>query len=336
MAVVDRGDVEAKRQANIEKKERERAQKETNRRRGTVEELDEQRRAQLEAKAATRQEKIKKSEQKRAVQQAADDEANKKKPRSKYTRSEIMTLKELFDEYDIDGGGSISVTELREHLGKQVVKSIHYDGKKKSFADRRAARAGIDLVALVEPMFEAMDIDSNGEVSFLELLRVIYPIANEEDFTTFKEWVYPAKPHVPPIQYELSDEQKQEVRDMFKVIDKDYSGEISVNELKAIFFGSAITGETGIEMGELQGYFEEADFDDSDTINLAEFGKLMVSTGLYTPDKLPDDVTPAQLAMLAKEKLAAGKIQSRYRGNVSRQKTAKYFGLKEEDTDRLY
>lgn len=142
------------------------------------------------------------------------------------------------------------------------------------------------------------------------------------------------------------------------------SGEITVNELKAMFFGSAITGETGIEMDELQArrdsahghsqtidltpallicfvqeYFEEADFDDSDAINLAEFEKLMVSTGLYTPETLPPDVTPEQLVMLEDEKhkaKAAEKIQARYRGNVSRQKTAERFSLKREDTSRFY
>lgn len=123
--------------------------------------------------------------------------------------------------YDVDGGGSISVSELKGHFTKEVEKSTHYDGQKKSFADRRAARAGIDLVALVEPMFESIDNDGNGMVSFFELLRVIYPMANEEDFTTFKEWVYPPKPYVPPIQYVLSVEQKQELKDMFKVVDKD-------------------------------------------------------------------------------------------------------------------
>lgn len=119
VAVVDRGDVEAKRQANIAKKERDRKEREKNRRKSAVE-MDEERRAHVQAKAAERQEKIKKTEQKRALRQAADDEAEKvqspfpsvivcwlpharcsarqNKPRSKYKRSEIMTLKELFDE----------------------------------------------------------------------------------------------------------------------------------------------------------------------------------------------------------------------------------------------
>ena len=57
---------------------------------------------------------------------------------------------------------------------------------------------------------------------------------------------------MPPIPYTLSEDQRSELKDMFKVIDKDHSGEISITELKKMFMGSAITGETGITMEELQ------------------------------------------------------------------------------------
>ena len=37
-----------------------------------------------------------------------------------------------------------------------------YDGKSKNFAQRRAARAGLDLATMVEPMFMALDLDHSG------------------------------------------------------------------------------------------------------------------------------------------------------------------------------
>ena len=49
---------------------------------------------------------------------------------------------------------------------------------------------------------------------------------------------------MPPIQYNLSQEQHTELKSMFRVIDKDHSGEVSMTELKKMFMGSAITGET--------------------------------------------------------------------------------------------
>lgn len=154
----------------------------------------------------------------------------------------------------------------------------------------------------------------SGSVTFLELVKLLYPQANEQDMRTFKEWVFPDKP-VQKINYVLSAEQKAELKDMFRIIDTDRSGEVTVEardapptfhpdppsissspttattaaasvpqELKAMFSGSALTGETGIDSDELNAFFAEADFDNSNAINLAEFEKLMISTGLYVPE----------------------------------------------------
>ena len=75
------------------------------------------------------------------------------------------------------------------------------------------------------------------------------------------------------------------------------------------------------------GYFDEADFDDSHSIGRKEFEKLMMSTGMYTPETMPDDVTEAQLKALeeeeeAKRNKAATKLQARQRGNAARRATA--------------
>ena len=54
--------------------------------------------------------------------------------------------------------------------------------------------------------------DAQVTLADFELLKVLYPSANEEDFETFRHWVYPPKPYVPPIEYELSKEQKAELK----------------------------------------------------------------------------------------------------------------------------
>jgi len=242
--------------------------------------------AEIRAKAESRAGRIKDTEAKRAVRQKdvdAERAAHAKSVGSKYSKKEILILFDLFAEYDQDGGGEISVVEFKTHFKKRTDDSSRYDGKSKNFAERRAARAGLDLAALVEPMFMALDKDQSGSVTFFELIKLLYPLANERDIATFKEWCYPDKP-IKKINYVLGAEQKQELKDMFRIIDKDRSGEITVEELKAMFQGSAITGETGVDGDELNSYFAEADFDNSNAINLAEFEKLMVSTGLYVPE----------------------------------------------------
>lgn len=256
---------------------------------------DEARAEKTKAKEAERAARIGEGEKKRVVDQAKKDEKNSLK--SKYSRKEIMIVFDLFSEYDEDGSGSISLQELKGHFDGRVeadkynyTESKHTGARVKSHATRRAERANLDLATLVQPMFESADKDHSGTLEFFELLSVLYPKATQGDMDTFKAWCYPEKPYVPPIEYVLSKEQLSELKDMFRAIDKDHSGEISITELKKMFMGSAITGETGISMQELQAYFDEFDFDDGGSISIKEFEKLMISTGMYTPETMPDDV----------------------------------------------
>jgi len=276
--------------------------------------MEDERAEKIKAKEAERAARIAEGEKKRAVDQAK--KAAEKTHKSKYSRSEIMIIFDLFNEYDEDGSGTISLQELKDHFDKRVeddkynLTDYKSSGERgKSLADRRASRANLDLAVLVQPMFESADKDNSGTIGFLELLSVLYPHATKGDMDTFKAWCYPEKSYVPPIQYNLSQEQHTELKSMFRVIDKDHSGEVSMTELKKMFMGSAITGETGISMEELQAYFDEADFDDSQAISIKEFEKLMISTGMYTPETLPDDVTEEQLKELEKEEKAALRIQ---------------------------
>ena len=61
------------------------------------------------------------------------------------------------------------------------------------------------MAAMVEPMFMALDKDQSGTISFFELLKLLYPLANAQDMATFKDWCYPDKP-IEKIHYVLSDE----------------------------------------------------------------------------------------------------------------------------------
>ena len=189
---------------------------------------------------------------------------------------------------------------------------------------------------------------TSGTITFFELLSLLYPLANEQDLATFKSWCYPEEPKQ-KIKYVLSAEQRAELKEMFRIIDKDRSGELTVEELMTMFSGSSITGEKGVNEEELKVFFAEAklggsnstacphpidptpsppplvprrpqpalksrlpntnqaDFDNSHSINLAEFEQLMISTGLYTPETLE---SPEQAAEREKKEAAAAAGQS--------------------------
>ena len=98
---------------------------------------------------------------------------------------------------------------------------------------------------------------TSGTITFFELLSLLYPLANEQDLATFKSWCYPEKPKE-KIKYVLSAEQRAELKEMFRIVDKDRSGELTVEELMTMFSGSSITGETGVNEEELKVFFAEA------------------------------------------------------------------------------
>ena len=79
-----------------------------------------------------------------------------------------------------------------------------------------------------------------GTITFFELLKLLYPLANAQDLATFKSWCYPDKPAA-KIVFVLSAEQHGELKEMFRIIDKDRSGELTVEELMTMFSASSIT-----------------------------------------------------------------------------------------------
>jgi len=267
--------------------------------------IEAKREADMRKKGEERAGKIKVAEEKLERQHEADA-LKPKLSSAKYSKKEVLILFDLFGEYDEDGGGSITISEFKQHFKKRNEDKARYDGKSKNFAQRRAARAGLDLATMVEPMFMALDKDQSGTITFFELLKLLYPLANAQDLATFKSWCYPDKP-VEKIHYVLSTEQSGELREMFRIIDKDRSGELTVEELMTMFQGSSITGDTGVNEAELKVFFAEADYDNNSSINLAEFEQLMISTGLYTPETLE---SPEQAAARAEKQAAAAMIQN--------------------------
>ena len=102
-----------------------------------------------------------------------------------------------------------------------------------------------------------MALLTSGTITFLELLKLLYPLANAQDLATFKSWCYPDKPTA-KIVFVLSAEQHGELKEMFRIIDKDRSGELTVEELMTMFSASSITGDTGVNEAELKVFFAEA------------------------------------------------------------------------------
>ena len=188
---------------------------------------------------------------------------------------QTMALKKVFDDYDQDKCGSIDIHEFRSTLVKRQERLVAYNGVKKSLAERKAGE-GVQLVDVLEPLFEAMDRDGDSAVTFAELLHVIYPLANDRDREIMNGWVAAATPPPPPPpKVVLSQEQLDEIREIFNLYDRDRSGSLTVDEL------SKALASCGMDADEIAQMFGESDENSDGLISFDEFAKLMSSTGLF-------------------------------------------------------
>eukprot|EP00966_Prymnesium_polylepis_P230603 5336289-Prymnesium_polylepis.1 len=104
---------------------------------------------------------------------------------TKYPKSDILSLKCIFDEYDFDGSGTLSRQELTQALRRRKLEATSWSAKSKAKTlAQRQAQAGIFLVDFAESLFEVLDSNSDEQVDFAELLRILYPLATAAELRT--------------------------------------------------------------------------------------------------------------------------------------------------------
>lgn len=283
---VTMADAEAKRAANIAAKEAERGakneaikaekQKKAAERAGERSAKEKAEEAKLAAQAETaakREAAIAAKEEARKAK--ADDVKGKKKEQgSKYSKKDVFELKKVFDEYDRDRSGKVSLDEFTKKLADRKNKAMVRPGEKSSL-EQRKAQEGVSISDLSEGAFREMDKDGDGEVEFEELLRLMFRFATDKEIKTMLEWVAPAPEPEPEPKAELSKEARDQINSIFKLYDKDKSGALTMNELKKAL------EKTGIDPDEIKGYFKDYDKDGNNEIDKTEFLALMESTGAF-------------------------------------------------------
>lgn len=164
-------DMEAKRAANIKAKEEKKKaevdaikakklEKQAEREKSTAEgkqkeEADAKAKEELEKK---REANIASKDKSRAVKNA-----QKKGGSSKYSKKDVYELQAVFNEYDKDGSGKVTMTEFGDALKNKKNKNAPRPGEKSTLAQRQA-NEGISILDLSESVFHEMDTDGDGEV----------------------------------------------------------------------------------------------------------------------------------------------------------------------------
>lgn len=187
----------------------------------------------MQSKAAARRDAIQKqSEEARKSRDAAAQ------PRSKVSKRDVITLKTIFDELDVDKNGKVTLAELQSQLSKKRAEAMRYDGLERSAQQRRDLRSleqsGIHHFA--DTLVAICDVsgDRDGTIDFDELLRTLYPNCTEREYAAMHSYVAPPEEPAPPTAVErLSATEREEICAIFRLYDTDGSGRLSSTEWAA-------------------------------------------------------------------------------------------------------
>lgn len=164
--------------------------------------------------------------------------------RSKYDMHTVHVLKEAFDE-----------------LVNPITKCVDRESFRRAFENHRSDKTEM----FSESFFDVLDRDGSNSISFKELLRLMFPLANKRDMEYMMHAAYPVKDNSNKGPTELTPTQKQELTEIFALYDDDDSGEITVEEFRRA------TSRLGMAKAEIQQLVTEIDADGSGTITLDEF-----------------------------------------------------------------
>jgi len=223
---------------------------------------------------------------------------------TKYPKHDILLLKSVFDDYDCDDSGFISLKELKQELRRQKAQVQRYDGHKLTLHERQAMAGrydgqganekGLFLLSFAETIFQTLDSNHDGRVCFKELLNGLYPLATPAEVTTMLRWVYPEMDEHVKAAPTLTQDQEEETRHIFNLYDADGSGTISRGEFRKAMRPS---GMPRAYLGEL---FDSADQNANQELDFGEWRDLMRDAGLYTGAPLlkrplthPDPLRPS-------------------------------------------
>jgi Ca2+-binding EF-hand superfamily protein len=160
------------------------------------------------------------------------------------TKMEIYELKRLFDTFDLDASGSISLNELRtalKNLGEYT-----------------------DELKLLRLLQEA-DSDGSGDIDFAEFSNIVLSLRTDAETSIFTQII---KKHKTMVQFcNFTRDKLLKMRKEFDRFDADKSGQIDVKELEAALRN---LGEYKNQK-QVDEIMAQADVDKSGSIEFVEF-----------------------------------------------------------------
>ena len=85
----------------------------------------------------------------------------------------LCDSQKVFDEFDRDKSGKVSLDEFSKKLKDRKAKDAPRPGEKSTLEQRKASE-GLGLTDFSESAFHELDRDGSGEVEFIELLKMMF------------------------------------------------------------------------------------------------------------------------------------------------------------------
>lgn len=109
------------------------------------------------------------------------------------------------------------------------------------------------LLDHLDSLFAAVDRDSNGQLDLFELAPILFPQAGKKDLDKIHEYLCyrPVQAEEEDVAPEVRADKIDQLRALFALYDKDGSGTVSLDELKAAFSSvQTLYGSKAPEVGE--------------------------------------------------------------------------------------
>eukprot|EP00976_Prorocentrum_cordatum_P018347 371442-Prorocentrum_minimum.AAC.6 len=159
-------------------------------------------------------------------------------------RREITSLKDTFQKHDKDGSREIFFNEFLSTLEPADVERA-------------------------ESMFSVLDRNDDNKISFEEYVYFHFPRCTRAEREELIQWVYSSGEVEVPQAPKLTEEQVEEMKNIFLLYDVNGDGTIDISELQ-----EALTA-SGYDEDEVTDLFNENDRDQNGTINFDEFNTMM-------------------------------------------------------------
>ena len=187
----------------------------------------------------------------------------------KYSKLEVMKLFSAFREMDTDGKGYFREADVE-------TKSQQFSKEAESRTLTDGWRHGTPLIRVAgRDMVRTMDVDGDGKVNWMDMLRTFFPGASKRELAQMHLWAYPVKDAEPEVPFELSKAQLEEIARLFNLNDQNKDGRIDMREFMVY------CKDSGYDMEEVESLFAEADLNQDKVISFDEFIEMV--KGAYMP-----------------------------------------------------